>query len=351
MANINNKIIGGEFALSHDLIMLSGYNNEAEEKKKNGVFFSSGRCALYSIFKDIEHSDGTHSREILIPDYLCESIIKTIIDAEWNYAFYHIGNDFHMDFNSKNMIELSKKAILLIDYFGMTDLSDDINRIRSQCDDVVIIVDCVQAYYSLDKYDVEYRFTSFRKWFPCADGALVLKKKSDSYVDIEMEDVSWAQYKYAGNLLKEYSDVFSDQVILKLLNQGESRLEEHYLCKCSDTGKKIYFSLNLEDISNRRRQNAKYLHEMLDELDIKHLYSENDTPLFIPILLPNRDEIRKEFFRYNIFTPKHWPTSCKMLNDANKLYDMELSLICDQRYTIEDMRRQVGVLKAFIRNS
>ena len=51
-------------------------------------------------------------------------------------------------------------------------------------------------------------------------------------------------------------------------------------------------------------------------------------------------------FKNNVFTPVHWPYESDILNGQkkNKLYETELSLICDQRYSMDDMKRQVKVL-------
>ena len=58
--------------------------------------------------------------------------------------------------------------------------------------------------------------------------------------------------------------------------------------------------------------------------------------------------MKEEFYKNNIFTPIHWPKKNVAISGDNEIYNNELSLICDQRYTIEDMRRQVEVLKNFI---
>ena len=54
-------------------------------------------------------------------------------------------------------------------------------------------------------------------------------------------------------------------------------------------------------------------------------------------------------FNNNIFTPVHWPYVSKELNGyiKNTIYETELSLICDQRYTIDDMNIQIEVLRNY----
>ena len=40
----------------------------------------------------------------------------------------------------------------------------------------------------------------------------------------------------------------------------------------------------------------------------------------------------------------HWPYVGKDISGINKLYNTELSLICDQRYCVDDMNRQLDLL-------
>lgn len=80
------------------------------------------------------------------------------------------------------------------------------------------------------------------------------------------------------------------------------------------------------------------------------MYSEKSVPLFVLIFLNKQKDVRNAFFSDNIFTPIHWSYESKDLNGdkKNPIYDKELSLICDQRYSLEDMERQIRVLKRCI---
>ena len=70
-----------------------------------------------------------------------------------------------------------------------------------------------------------------------------------------------------------------------------------------------------------------------------------DCPLFVPVLLENRDKVRKHLTENKIYCPVHWP---KPEGADSNIYDMELSLICDQRYGVNDMERIVSVLSEVI---
>ena len=95
-----------------------------------------------------------------------------------------------------------------------------------------------------------------------------------------------------------------------------------------------------------RQENARVLYEGLGNR-VKFMFPvENmDCPLFVPILLPNRNEVRAHLTKNEIYCPVHWP---KPEGCDSNIYDLELSLICDQRYGIEDMERIVSVIKEVV---
>ena len=50
---------------------------------------------------------------------------------------------------------------------------------------------------------------------------MVIKKNKEGMTEIDLNDSSWWEYKYAGNILKEYSCFVSDTIALELLDKGE----------------------------------------------------------------------------------------------------------------------------------
>lgn len=332
-----HEVIGGEFAIDKKLLSNNKENKELQ--------YSSGRSVLYSI---LMHVEGKH-KKILLPAYLCDSITRTVIETGWKYTFYQINEFLHPIIDDDLCSTLKEcDAILLINYFGMVDLKNDIASIRNEGSGIFVIEDDVQAFYSLDKTSADCSFTSLRKWFPCPDGALLHMNSSVQVEPCVKTENKWSQYKLAGNLLKEQSDYVDDSIILSLLSKGEDLLDNSYLSYCSKASINIFSNLDLEKIAHRRKQNAKILHCELKKLGIKHMYSDNAIPLFIPVFVDNRDELRREFFSQQVFTPNHWPKISDEVNGINTLYTEELSLICDQRYCEKDMMKQINILKRFL---
>ena len=335
------NVIGGEFKIS-----LPGIETTEAE---NGKFFASGRGALAAILRKIISQINTIHKwgGVILPDYLCSSITQVCIDEKIPYQFYHIKENLVPD--EKDLFSKLEESsvVLLISYFGMIDIKDVSEKIKKQNPNEIIIVDDVQNYYSQYSESTlwDYRFNSYRKWFAVPDGAKVFCKSGD--IDFPKEKNTFAQYKFSGNMLKNFSDWVEDKLCLDLLEKGEELLNKDYNCECSKISNSLIPQIPFEKIKERRLENAVFLHTELEKLGIKHIYNSKCVPLFIPIFLNNRSEIRKEMFKNNIFTPVHWPYETDKLNGniKNQLYETELSLICDQRYSLEDMKRQIEVLR------
>ncbi len=333
-----NSVIGGEFAISFT-------QDYKLANKDESILFSSGRAAFACILKSIYNKYEKLNYNILIPDFLCSSITQVLLDFDYPYGFYHVNTDLlpeETDMLTK--ISCGNYIILLISYFGIVDLSSISEKIKANNADHIIILDNVQNYFSYNNVLFDFKFNSLRKWFPVPDGAQIVSNnlKIENYVKVNQ----FAQYKFAGNFLKSFRNYINESVCLELIEKGESILDSDYLCSCSEITRYLLPKINFEEIKHKRQENGLYLHNLLNEIGIKHLFSYEAIPMFIPIFINDRDKLRKMFFSNNIFTPIHWPYISEQLNGKkNSIYDMELSLICDQRYNFEDMKKQVEILK------
>ena len=97
---------------------------------------------------------------------------------------------------------------------------------------------------------------------------------------------------------------------------------------------------------HKRRENAKYLHEHLKGVRFIDELTDNAVPLLVPVFFDSseqRNAVRKKLIEAQIYCPIHWPKPAQIPAElkSNKIYDTELSLICDQRYDLADMQRIV----------
>lgn len=327
----NSKIIGGEFEIRPEFIK----NLNLIDKKQSYTSYSSGRAALFSILESIGKN------VILIPDYICHSVIDTAERASYNILIYSLDDKFNPDYKSIESLYSGSEVVLIVNYFGLLDSNSIISKLQSIDNKMTIVLDNVQSPYAmLETSDADYSFTSFRKSFPTPDGAWAVSK-SNKLIQYK-NNSSFYQYKVAGNILKGlnfHSEDF-DRIYLELLEKGEALIDDDYHTDMSDLSKYIVNDIDWKRIGYIRQRNANFLIKGMKNIGIMPMieYDYNKVPLFIPFQFKNRDKVRKALFENKIFCPVHWPLDGRYkLERGKELSDTELSIIIDQRYNINDM--------------
>ena len=335
-------MIGGEFPIAVADVL----NAESRHTATPDVYtYSSGRAALYQILEYLQKARDI--KRIFSPDYLCSSVLVPIKALGLEYVFYPIDESLELEQEAFTKLYDKNTAILLINYFGLKDLSKQISFIREHCQDAIIIEDDVQAFYEFKKdlNGVDFKFTSLRKTFAVPDGGLV--KTNHNLPKVKTIN-TFGQYKAAAALLKSMREGnFNDQIYLELFEKGESLIDGELECGMSPIAQKLYSYVDEERAKVRRLNNARYIIEQLAKLGIEPILPliEDHVPLFVPIVLKNRDVVRKAMFKKEIFCPVHWPLEGEELLRGKIMSETELSLIIDQRYGVKDMDEMISVIK------
>lgn len=337
-----SKVIGGEFEINPALL-----KHKKELNEDSGYYYSSGRAALYYILENITQTQPQIDT-ILLPDYLCESIIKTVSYKNLKIKYYELTDQLTLDKNNFSKVYSGGEIVLVINYFGLANTGTQIDYIRSLDSQSCIILDNVQAFYEMtNQTKANYSFTSFRKWFPVPDGALVKTKEQGMFFP-KIENV-FSKYKIAGSFLKKFRDdnVNFDGVYLSLFDKGENLIFSDLASKISITSKTIFSKLDLSSIAWHRKENAKFIIEELACLGIKPIidFNEEKVPLFIPIKISGRNMIRSRLAEKGIYCPIHWSTNSDTLSKGKEMAKNELSIVIDQRYNKQDMIRIISIIK------
>ena len=339
----NNHIIGGEFDVD-----IQGFRHT---KSNNGVLegvykYSSGRSALYYILLDVQKRYGIAT--VYLPDYLCSSVVIAAQKSQMEVVFYNLNDRLEIDAERFPMESEAKVAVLLINYFGLKNLEQQIAFVRSLSKNTIIIEDDVQAFYEFQKKELmaDYKFTSLRKTFACPDGGLV---KTYNELAVIADGNKFHQYKFAGSILKSLRkpEYYDDDVYLHLFEKGESHIDDEIVMGMSQMSHEIIVKNNFECIAYIRRRNAKQILEGLKSLGVRTVVPvpEEKTPLFIPIWLDDRNKVRKQMFQQQIFCPVHWPLEGMNVQKGVEMAEHEMSIIIDQRYTNKDMDFILNILE------
>ena len=302
--------------------------------KKDTTWFLSGRSALRAIIKDIKNNYDV--KTVALPAWCCDSIVTPFIKENLKVKFYpvYFNDEFKQD------ICQDCDITFIMDYFGFQS--------EYECNSGIVIRDLTHNVFSNNHNDADYYFGSLRKWCGFPTGGFAYSKNSfslnitntnQSYIDLRRHAMK-EKYDYiCGNTDNKH--------FLSVFNEAEELLDtcETETADVQDIKSALY--LDVDFIKSRRRDNAKFLLEAFSDIALFPKLNDNDCPLFVPIILENRDNLKSYLIDNNIFCPVHWPMQNNYCfdNRTKKLYQEELSLVCDQRYDINDMERMVYLIK------
>lgn len=342
--------IGSEF---WDAPLTEKQNNPCSGNAYNTL---SGRTALEVIARDLKAERGAKS--VYMPAYCCDSMIAPFEKNGYEVKLYAV-EPYRNSIHRQIFTDHGCNAILLLDYFGFGSEETEVFAMAERLRGTAVILDRVQSAFSAAKACTyaDYTVTSWRKWFfSCAATA---EKKCGEWLVPKPNRVNEeyiALRREAANLKARYigTGIGEKQRYLEKFSDSEGLLDDDFVGYAAEAQSlEELRHIDADFIISRRRENAEYL---LDELKtmpsdiIRPLFAEmneGDVPLFVPVLLKPelRNGLRQHLIQNEIYCPVHWPSE---LAGANRLYDSELSLICDQRYGIEDMKREITLIKDFL---
>ena len=295
-----------------------------------GTYVFSGRTAITAV---IDVLDGV--RSALLPSYCCDSMVEPFRRRGINSRFYNVAFD-----GARLRVILEDEADVLVwcNYFGYCNDMPDF--------DGIIIEDITHSLLSKRQNHArsDYLVASLRKWEPVLCGGWCSvhcggSLPPEGFLSMKQQAMQMkAEYLCGGKA--EIKNVY-----LRMFAESNSWLAKNYEGLLMDDASLDYVSrIDIEAQRSIRRENARTLYTSLrNHVSFLLPEGEMDCPLFVPIVIPEgRDELQKALVARGIYCPVHWPhpqAACE-----SNLYKMELSLVCDQRYTPEDMERMAAAI-------
>lgn len=332
------KEIGSEFAL------------EPLGRKRNplpgGVTFTlSGRTALGVALRDM----GAHSGKALLPDWCCASMVEPFRAAGLTVEFYVVDSGEVPD------IPDDCTALLRCGYFGYADswnwdTPEDFRRRGG-----VVIEDVTHSLFGAAPCHEgsDYLVSSLRKWGPLLCGGLCVKREGGLRAELTQPPCDFLDMRREAMALKaaylREGDPLQKERFRALFTQSNEWLSQNWRGMAMDGRSLDMLSRwNVGELRRRRRENARFLHAALEGSELaRPLYTlrEGDCPLFVPVRVMGgrRDGLQRRLIDRGIYCPVHWPRptgDCR-----SERYDTGLSLVCDQRYDLEDMTRIIEVIE------
>lgn len=328
----------------------------------NNVLTSSGRGAIYLMLENIE--EDVKYKTALLPVYTCESVIIPFIKKGYTCYFYDIDVNLQPNNDDINTFLEEKIGVFLhMGYYGFPTngkIGDQIKQLKNN--GTIIVEDITHTLFSYyQRYeDNDYYVGSLRKWFGLPSGGF-LASKNKKIKEINKINEFFSSIRKEALIIKgEYIKTKNEQLknqFLKMFKKAEEELNNdpapYYIDEVSNT---IILNYDIDELILKRRENFDFLLKQIK--DIKGINTVFDDlpdgicPFFFPIYIERiRDKLRKFFIEEKVYCPVHWPIPVQVENIrswiSKKVYENIISIPCDQRYGLSDMKHIVSLLKKF----
>ena len=325
----------------------SEFWNVPVSNQENGLFpdsvqwFLSGRSALKEIVREIGKENDPKS--VAMPSWCCESMVKPFLDNGYTVNYYPVcvRDDFCQD------IDFNSDVLYVMDYFGYTGKKADLSNYQG-----IIIRDVTHSVFSQAYDDADYYYGSLRKWCGLWTGGFAWGKniQTPKTTDKIFADLRCLAMDKKRDYIQSCAN--SSKNYLGIFEEAENRLDQYEISAAHQRDIALAKKADTGFIISRRRKNAKTLMDAFRKLLIFHDLKETDCPMFVPILVPSgkRDSLRRYLIDHSIYCPAHWPESKDhRLNEEEKyIYRNELSLVCDQRYSEDEMGYLVDTVNDYL---
>lgn len=312
----------------------------------------SGRSAIEYAIEDILHQKKV--KNVYMPSYCCTSMIQPFLSKGIDVQYYNVVYDFNKGIVYEIDTSIECDIFFIMSYFGLEEPKFDfiINEFLSR--GTIIIEDITHRLLCNTNYspNVDYSVASIRKWIPIPSGGYIVKhngllynKPTINSDHLVLSKIEAMKEKY---LFLQGEKICKNSYIEKFKKFEENLNEVNLDYNIDSFSFNIIRHVDIEKIKIRRRKNGKILYDGIQGLDyIKPLIPnpdfENCCPLFIPVMVKEnkRDSLQKFLINHNVYCPVHWPNNIGL---NNKIQENELSLVCDQRYSENDMNYVLNLI-------
>ena len=333
------KMLGGAFGL--ELPDCSLTSVEPPFAGPHTQFFLSVRCALKAL------CEVHHPPSAWLPSYVCASLLEPFEICGVTVRYYPINQQLQCA-NETFLDDIQPGDFLLvIHYFGFPFSSTLAEKAHSQ--GALIIEDASQALFLKQQFfGSTCILYSPRKFLGIPDGAVMVSVRATGTAGAPLTEPprDWWKLAVAMSLKRREQDLTGiPNDWFSLFRKVECHMPVGSY-RASDLSLMLLLQgINYATIRARRRANYTRLLEQLPAHALFPKLEENIVPLGFPVHVsrPIRDGVLLQLHQQKIFAPQHWPIEQLVppsFRDSHRLAQSSLTLLCDQRYQLEDIDRQ-----------
>ncbi|MCI2062806.1 MAG: aminotransferase class I/II-fold pyridoxal phosphate-dependent enzyme [Eubacteriaceae bacterium] len=353
---LNSELNAKEFNLRCD----------SENVYNRKIFVGNGRTAASYVLKNAVHL--THNDVILLPDYLCVSVINSLQVCDAQLRFYRVKKDLSIDLDDlKAKMNDDVAMIYVIHYFGFP-MSREVQACMLSLKkkyNAVIMEDLTQALYSTEKDCIgfgDYITASIRKWTPVTDGGMLAIRDDVNCKEVKLANAyDEAVYKQLMvSLYRDYYDKHSDLDINRYLQVENEANKARYIDftprEMTLESQKIFFNIDHAALVKQMRDNYSFLYDELKNVDgLKLVTPELDSegkyvPFGFFVLVEDRDSFYNYLIENRIIPVIQWELPLDYYHpgeDARYLSNHNVMIYCDDRYGTKEMKIIADTIKNY----
>ena len=361
---------------SHD--MQDMLNVQSSGRYGNNIYTNNGRTA--SVYAMKHCAEKMAGKKVLLPDYLCLSVISAIEWAGVSYDFYRVTRNLEIDLaDLESRLDDTVGMIYVIDYFTVPHPAETVKALcqLAKSYNLLIMEDITQALFSRTPAGADFRTMGFghyivgstRKWFPMTDGGIcairndVFEEKGCDFAYPLAEAYDESVYKellisVMRPLYAENPEMEKEAYLTYEKRANASRYVDLTPREMTEASRQIFFDTDAETLICRRIENFRYLYDRLRQIPQIAILNKDIGPDgdFVPfgliILADDREGLYRHLVQHNIIPEIQWilPTEYYTPGeDAKYMSDHNLMLQCDQRYGIAEMKQIADVIEDYFR--
>ena len=295
---------------------------EGDLSSPTDYWFATGRAALLAGLRALRIGPGD---EVLLPSYLCESVVTPVQAVGATPAFYPVGRDFTVDpALVDRAVGPRTRAVVVIHYLGVPG---PVESLRDLCQrrGVALIEDCAHALYSrhgdtpLGSYGDLAIFSPWKS-LPLPDGGLLVLNRPDlaARVPAERPSVRQTAFRLAYRALGTFEQAIGWSPRLALLQRPGLRRSLHEQVSAgpvimeagSAVAGRLMRGARPSFVVGRRRRNIARLLEVCQDLTwatpVFRSLPDGVCPLGLPLVAEDRDRWRDALLRHGVNVRTYW---------------------------------------------
>lgn len=295
------------------------------------VRFQSARAAISAFFEVVK------PKRVWVPNYVCQAMTDALMYSGVSIYRYPLAT------NRAVPVELDLEPfdwLICVDYFGMTagSIEEAVTRFGAER----ILLDASQSLFTSVTSKVSAVFSP-RKFVGLPDGGL-LRSKVPIVASKQADEAS--SISRCSHLLTRLSGAVEEGYSSFI--DAEVSLNDCTPAAMSNLTQRLLDSIDFAEVKERRIRNYQWLYQTLTKLGFRGEYlPDGYVPLCYPVFGVDASLVRRRLAEKRIYLPNYWPGIELPPEDihALELRDCTVFLPCDQRYTIEDLKRVVVAIQ------